>query len=72
MTREEAIANIGQPFKWKYGGNGVLGRFDVIGKVGDDGYICGHFIQAHHNDCRLKQEQPEHLKKQHHEENINH
>ena len=61
MTREEANANIGQPFKWIYGGSGALGKFDTIRKVEDD-TIHGDFLEAHHDDCRLKLDQPEHLK----------
>lgn len=63
MTVQEAKENIGQPFKWIYGGNGVLGKFDTIREIDKDGTIHGDFLEAHHDDCRFKQEQPDHLKK---------
>lgn len=69
MTREEAEANIGQPFRWKEGGTGICGKFDIIKKVTENGMVCGEFLRAHHDDCRLKQEQPDHLKK-HKDESI--
>ena len=62
MTLEEAQANIGQPFKWIDGGTGAAGKWDVIEKV-VKGWIYGDFIAAHVEDCRLKQDQPDHLKK---------
>lgn len=70
MTLEEAQSNIGQPFRWKEGGNGICGKFDVIKHVSKHGIISGEFLQAHHDDCRFKQDQPEHLKKHTYEESI--
>jgi hypothetical protein len=61
MTIEEAQANIGKPFKCIDGGNGLAGKFDTIKKV-VNGWIYGEFMAAPAEDCRLKQEQPEHLK----------
>lgn len=61
MTIDTARANIGQPFRWK-----SYKRFDIIRKVKDDGYIKGDFIEAPCEDCNLKQNQPEQLKKQTH------
>jgi hypothetical protein len=62
MTTQEARASIGQEFK-------VIGltgmRFDTIRKVEADGTIHGDFTEAKADDCRLKQDQPDHLKKQH-------
>lgn len=58
MTKKEAADNIGQPFK-------VIGfptKFDTIRKVDQDGTIHGDFIEAHCNDCRFKEKQPDHLK----------
>lgn len=64
MTIQEANSNIGQPFK-------VIGlsgtRFDTIIRVDLDGTIHGDFIEAHCEDCRLKEEQPDHLKNAQHE-----
>lgn len=62
MTIQEAQSNIGQPFKWIDGGNGITGKFDVIKKVIKD-WVYGEFIAAPAEDCRLKQDKPEHLKK---------
>jgi hypothetical protein len=54
--------NIGKEFKVK-GFTGLSGSFDKILSVDNDGTVRGEFIEAHVDDCRLKQEQPEHLKK---------
>lgn len=60
MTIEEAKLNIGQQFKVTT----LIGmRFDTIRSVSDDGTITGDFMEAYCEDCRLKQPQPEHLKK---------
>lgn len=59
MTKAEANDNIGKEFKPLIDG----ARFDIIRRVDDDGNIHGDFTTAHHEDCRLKQEQPEQLKK---------
>lgn len=58
MTTEEAKAAIGQPFKWT-----LCIKWDVIKEVTDDGFIIGEFLTAPAEDCRLKQPQPEQLKK---------
>lgn len=64
MNLQEAQAAIGQPFKWKFAtGDGLAAKFDIIRSVDPDGTIHGDFIEAHCEDCRFKQEQPEHLKK---------
>lgn len=68
MTIEEAQANIGQPFKWVEG-SGATGKFDVIRKV-VKGWVYGDFLAAPLEDCRLKLDQPDHLKKHDHEESI--
>ena len=58
MTIEEARAAIGQPFKWI-----LCAQWDKIIEVSDDGYITGEIVQAPVEECRLKQPQPEHLKR---------
>lgn len=67
MTLEEANNNVGQPFKWIDGGQGLTGKFDTIRKV-CKGWVYGDFIAAPVEDCRFRQEQPDHLKK-HNDEN---
>lgn len=57
MTHDEALNNIGQPFRWL-----SYRRFDIIRKVKSDGTIVGDFIEAHCLQCRLKGDQPEQLK----------
>lgn len=64
MTKHQANSNIGQPFKPMITGT----RFDTIRKVDPDGTIHGDFTESNCNDCRLKQEQPLHLKKSKHNE----
>lgn len=39
-------------------------RADIIRSVDADGFICGDFTIAHHDDCRFVNEQPEQLKRQ--------
>jgi hypothetical protein len=70
MTLEEAKANIGKPFKWLGAASGAAAQFDVIKGVSKDGTVYGDWLAAHHDDCRLKQDQPEHLKK--HEDEKDH
>lgn len=54
------MANIGQQFKLNF----LTGtRFDTIRRVDQDGTVHGDFIEAPADSCRLKQAQPEHLKK---------
>lgn len=60
MTADEARQNIGKPFKWLGGGTYW---WDIIQGVDDNGWIIGNFFSAPAEDCRLKQEQPEQLKK---------
>jgi len=60
MTTTEAQNNIGQPFKLT--GAGMPG-FDIIQSLREDGYIIGNFLDAPAEDCRLKQSQPEQLRK---------
>lgn len=61
MTQQEAAANIGQPFKL-IGFTGM--PWDIVQSVTADGVIEGVFIiSARCEDCRLKQPQPEQLKK---------
>ena len=60
MTTEEALNKGGKEFKLLIAG----ARFDIIREVKPDGTIIGDFTEAHCNDCRLKLDQPEHLKKQ--------
>lgn len=64
MTLEEVKANIGKPFKWLGATSGAAAQFDTIRGVSKDGTVYGDWLAAHHDDCRLKGEQPEHLKKQ--------
>lgn len=59
MTKEEALANIGHPFKVIDSGM----KWDIIREVKEDGEIIGDFVDAYCGDCRLKMEQPEHLKR---------
>lgn len=61
MTIEEARAAIGQPFKLNWI-KAIGGKFDTIREVREDGWIVGDFWEAPAEDCRLKMEQPEHLK----------
>lgn len=63
MTVNEAKQNIGQPFKLNWV-KALGGKFDTIREVREDGWIVGDFWEAPAEDCRLKMEQPEHLKKQ--------
>lgn len=58
MTISEATQAIGQPFKYS-----LCSKWDVIKEVRPDGYIIGEFIEAPADECRLKQEIPEGLKK---------
>lgn len=58
ISMEEAKANIGKPFKWTLSIN-----WDIIRDVTDDGYVIGDYLTAPIEDVRLKQEQPEALKK---------
>ena len=67
MTREEALNNIGQSFRPIDPGS-LPGKFDTIREVQEDGTIIGDIIEMHHDDCRLKQSQPEQLKKLKHEQ----
>lgn len=60
MTTEIALANIGQPVKY-----GSVYKWDTIRSVSADGMITGDFLEAPVEDCRLKQAQPEALKKFH-------
>ncbi len=63
MTIEEARSSIGKPFKWSLSAN-----WDVIKEATDDGYIIGEFLEAPVDECRLKQPQPEQLKKKNNEQ----
>lgn len=56
--------SIGQHFKVVGFTGGLVGGFDRIVRVDEvTGIVIGEIIEAHHLDCRLKREQPEHLKK---------
>jgi hypothetical protein len=61
MTIEQAKQSIGLPFI-------IIGfglyRFDAIRTVSDDGTIEGDFYIASCEDCRFKETQPEHLKRE--------
>lgn len=63
MTIEEAKHSLGKEFKLAWITGGILGRFDIIRSVDNDGWIQGDHISAPAADCRLKQEQPEQLRK---------
>lgn len=69
MKIEEAKANIGQPFKLNWI-KVLSGKFDIIREVDIDGWIIGDFLEAPAQDCRLKAEQPEQLKKKQPEDDI--
>lgn len=60
MTISEANNNIGQPFKLTLFAGA---KMDVIKEVQRDGTIIGEFIEAHCEDCRLKEAVPENFKK---------
>jgi hypothetical protein len=63
MTQIEIFKNnIGKPFKIK-GFTGLSGSFDKILSVDNKGIVKGEFIEAHVDDCRLKEQQPEQLKR---------
>jgi hypothetical protein len=62
MTPKEATENIGRQFRI-IGFGGLCGKFDTILAVDENGWIIGNFIEAPAEDCRLKQTQPEQLKK---------
>lgn len=62
MTIQEANSNIGKPFKLIGFTGGIMSQFDTIIRVDADGIIHGNYIEAHCDDCRLKQEQPEQLR----------
>lgn len=63
MTIQEAKANIGKPFKLNWIKGGVCSQFDTIISVDDNGEVHGNFLSAPAEDCRLKEAQPDHLKK---------
>jgi hypothetical protein len=63
MTQEQAKAAIGQPFKVTALRGGLLGEFDTIREVTEDGTIIGDYTEAAAEDCRLKQAQPDALRK---------
>lgn len=69
MTIEEAKSNIGQPFKLNWI-KALGGKFDIIREVREDGTIVGDFYEAPAEDCRLKLDQPEQLKKRQPEDDI--
>lgn len=71
MTIQQANNNIGMPFKVTAFTSGILSHFDTIIRVDIDGTIHGHFIEAHCEDCRLKLDQPDHLKR-HNDEKADH
>lgn len=71
MTIQQAKDSIGLPFKVTAFTSGALAQFDTIIRVDSDGTIHGDFIEAHCDDCRLKQDQPDHLKK-HNDEKADH
>jgi len=58
MDTQTAKANLGKPFKYL-----SFFKWDTILGVTADGYIHGEIFEAPAEDCRLKQEQPEALKK---------
>lgn len=62
MTIEQAKNNIGEPFTVK--DMPGLG-FDTIRSVDPDGTIHGDFLEASAEDCRLKEKQPEALRRHH-------
>lgn len=64
MTIEEAKTNIGKQFKWLGSTTGLTSNFDTIKHVSSKGIVYGSWLAAHHDDCRLKTEQPEHLKRE--------
>lgn len=61
MELNQAKQSFGQPFIIMGMG---LTRFDTIRTVSEDGTIEGDMYIAHCSDCRLKEAQPEHLKKE--------
>jgi len=63
MTKQEAINAVGKEFKVTALHGGILGSFDIIVSVSDTGIIFGNYTEALCTDCRLKQEQPQQLKK---------
>lgn len=63
MTLQDAYNNIGMPFRLIGFTGGILSQFDKIIRVEPNGTIHGNYIEANCEDCRLKQEQPEQLKK---------
>ena len=63
MTIQEANNNIGKPFKMIGFTGGLMSEFDTIIRVDADGTIHGNYIEAHCDDCRLKQAQPEQLRR---------
>lgn len=58
MTIQEAKDNIGKPFKYE-----LCAHWDIIREVDSNDYIKGDFLWVPPENCRLKQEQPEQLKK---------
>ena len=69
MDIQTARQNVGKPFKIIDSGTGLIGKFDTILSVEEDGTIHGNFIEANCTDCRLKLEQPEALKRFVHQDN---
>lgn len=63
MTIAEAKESIGKEFKLSWITSGLAARFDIIRRVDESGVIHGDWLEAPAQDCRLKQEQPEQLKK---------
>lgn len=63
MNIQEALNNIGKEFKVIDFTSGLLARFDILREVREDFTLVGDWIEAPVWMCRLKNEQPEHLKK---------
>lgn len=63
MNIQEAWNSIGKEFKVIDFTSGLLARFDILREVTKDGILIGDFIEAPVFMCRLKNEQPEQLKK---------
>lgn len=63
MTPQEAKLALGQPFKLNWVTSGAAGQFDIIRFVDQTGWVHGDWLAAPAEDCRLKNIQPEQLKK---------
>jgi hypothetical protein len=54
--------SIGKPFRFVGAKGGILDQWDTVRKI-QNGIVYGEFLICPVQDVRLKQDQPDHLKK---------